>query len=323
MNRIEPLDISLLNEKAELSLIDHWLGVLNWPNGWHYDLDIIWIIKKLKEAGIKPGSTILDAGAGLGVTQFILSALGYKIISLDFTYRENPRFAKGIFNIKSKQDSFKGNDHEYMEFMTYGQKSGNKASESGHKLKKVLNLLSQPKYFIAVAEANIRSKFNIHYMLEKNKNHSAYGEITFLRGTFNNIPLPDQSVDALISVSAFEHNTYEDMPGSAIEFGRVVKTNGHIFVTTSLAKEKDWYFEAPKGWNLTAESLGKWFDISINQPVEFDQNMQAIQSSTALKKRINDFYKFNQNCGLPYGDLSNAKYIPVGIIKQIKRESGH
>ena len=35
------------------------------------------------------------------MTQFILAARGYNIISLDFTDRKVPRFSRGIFNIDS------------------------------------------------------------------------------------------------------------------------------------------------------------------------------------------------------------------------------
>ena len=58
------LDASLLNDSDKLAEISHWLKVMNRPNGWHYDLDHIWILRELEAAGILPGSTILDAGAG-------------------------------------------------------------------------------------------------------------------------------------------------------------------------------------------------------------------------------------------------------------------
>ena len=92
-NRIELLNVDLLNQSDLLAEIDHWLKVFNWQQGWHYDLDIIWTLNCIEEYGLKPGSTIMDAGGGLGITQFLLAARGYNVISLDFNTRSIPKFS--------------------------------------------------------------------------------------------------------------------------------------------------------------------------------------------------------------------------------------
>ena len=51
----------LFTFKKYLNEIRYWGRVLNRPNGWHYDLDIIWILNKLIEYKVKPGDWILDA----------------------------------------------------------------------------------------------------------------------------------------------------------------------------------------------------------------------------------------------------------------------
>ena len=43
---------SLFSKKDYLSQIKYWSKVLNRPNGWHYDLDIIWILNKLKQFNV-------------------------------------------------------------------------------------------------------------------------------------------------------------------------------------------------------------------------------------------------------------------------------
>lgn len=55
-NCIELLDIDLMNDQAKLNEIDHWKKVLNWPNGWHYDLDLIWALKKIENLKLPPQS---------------------------------------------------------------------------------------------------------------------------------------------------------------------------------------------------------------------------------------------------------------------------
>ena len=60
-NSYELLNSDLLKKRDYLNKIDYWLSVMNRTQGWHYDLDIIWLIKNLKKYNINEGSTILDA----------------------------------------------------------------------------------------------------------------------------------------------------------------------------------------------------------------------------------------------------------------------
>ena len=113
-NSYELLNSDLLKKRDYLNKIDYWLSVMNRTQGWHYDLDIIWLIKNLKKYNINAGSTILDAGAGLGITQFILASMGYNIISLDFSKREIPQLSKNIFEIDIDDQKIKGYKHDYM-----------------------------------------------------------------------------------------------------------------------------------------------------------------------------------------------------------------
>lgn len=310
---IELLGTDLLDESELLKEIDHWLAVFDWTNGWHYDLDVIWTIRQLEMNNILPGSTILDAGAGYGMTQFILASRGYNVISLDFTIRDFPREAEGIFDIDIIDNNLKGYKSEYMDYMTYG-KSTNELSLI---LKSAPKALFHPIKIVRYIK-KIYRKVNSYLAnhKEKAKNHDAFGKIQFLRGTFNDIPLGDKTVDALISVSAFEHNIYDDMPGSVNEFNRILKDEGIMFVTTSAAKEKDWYQKASKGWNFTEDTLAEWFGIpSENINFEYDRNYESLRNSKILYDRLADYYKDETNQTVPEGDLRNIEYIPVGIRK--------
>ena len=51
---------------------DELVEVLNRPNGWHYDLDHIWILRSLESIDLPKGATILDAGAGMSCSSFWL-----------------------------------------------------------------------------------------------------------------------------------------------------------------------------------------------------------------------------------------------------------
>jgi ubiquinone/menaquinone biosynthesis C-methylase UbiE len=321
-NAIELLEVGLLDEKEKLTEIDYWLNVFNWPNGWHYDLDVIWTLKHIEALNLPKGATIIDAGAGLGVTQFILAARGYNVISLDFTKRLKPRFAEGIFDIKIIDSDLDGYRHEYMSFMSHGQPFVEKPRAQRKNLRAIAAKLLHPskvlKYlaFLAYRAADkLHSSFNIHYYTEKSKDHSGYGKITFLRGIFNKIPLADRAADLLVSISAFEHNTYEDMQGSVEEFSRVLKDGALMLITTSASGGKDWYFEPSKGWNLSHGSLANWFRMQDSAPFDYPAAFLKMTGSAKMRGRISTYYKFSGNSGLPFGNLNDAKYVPVGIAR--------
>lgn len=313
MEKIELLDISLLDDEIKLKEIDYWLKVLNRPNGWHYDLDIIWILRHLEKLNITSGATIIDAGAGLGVMQFILASRGYNVISLDFGKREIPKYAEGIFNIECIDRDLRNYTHEYMEFMTFGQRSAKQASIPI--TTKIKTYINQPSKIIYRVRYSIRQRYNPHYLHELRCDHFDYGKIAFLRGIFNDIPIEDNRADALISISAFEHNTFEDMPDSVVEFNRVMKPGAHMIVTTNTAEERDWYHEPSKGWNFTQQTLSKWFGITDNISFDYDLILKRIKNSHKLRKRISPFYRYSSQNGLPYAKLEDAKYCPVGIIR--------
>lgn len=312
-SRIELIDIAYLEDTAKLKEIDHWLRVMNWENGWHYDLDIIWILQNIEKLKLPFGATIVDAGAGLGITQFILAARGYNIISIDFAPRDIPRLTKGIFDVSVIDKGLENYHHDYMDFINYRESD----EISGfYRIKRGFDKLRvNPAIITYYFRKFVRKYFNVYCFLERFRDHKRFGKITFVRGTFNNLPIADCTADALISVSAYEHNTYEDMEGSVDEFARVLKPSRPMLVTTSAADEKDWFFEPAMGWNLTYSTLCKQFDIESTAPFDFGKGIDRLKMNTTLQARISQYYKFVSASGLPFGRLEDAKYIPVGIIK--------
>ena len=311
MNKIELLDTKLLNNSNILEEIDKWLKIFGWTNGWHYDLDIIWVLKELESLNLKQGATILDAGAGLGMMQFILASRGYNVISLDFTDREIPKNSIGIFEVNKIDNKLDGYTHEYMEYMTYGVKKHYKLINI-LKLggKAILNPLKAIKYI------NKKVSTYLYVNNERKKEHTQFGKITFLRGTFNNIPMDNNSADALISISAFEHNSFEDMKSSVLEFSRVIRDESFMFITTS-AKDKTWYQKASKGWCFDKDTLSDFFRIDSNN-IEFNykEKKDKIINSKILKDRLGEYYKHPQNLTIPNGLIKYIEYIPVGIKRK-------
>ncbi|MES3037363.1 MAG: class I SAM-dependent methyltransferase [Bdellovibrionota bacterium] len=310
-NEINFLTPELLAQKSKVSEIDYWLSVLDWVTGWHYDLDIIWILDKIEALKLPKGATILDAGAGLGITQFLLAARGYNVLSLDFAEREVPKMAQGIFQVEQVNRNLEGYHHTYMDFMVYKDPKGSSPSKMG----RILSIVTSPKeiiYRLKYYSRKLRSR--LMRQSEIKKDHSHFGKISFVRGTFNNIPLDSNSVDLVVSVSAFEHNKFEDMPSTVVEFERVLKPGAAMLVTTSAAQAEDHFHKPSQGWCLNVGRLQSMFAASkING--NFDASIQALTTSNEFKKRIPMAYTMSANNGLPFGDLTNIKYVPVGIYK--------
>ena len=60
--------------------------------------------------------------------------------------------------------------------------------------------------------------------------------------------IPDGSVDAMVSISALEHNSPEDLEQVVREPIRVIKPGGSFVATLTAAHDKDWWHEASQGW---------------------------------------------------------------------------
>ena len=112
-DRSESLQPSLMEQYpktvGEVDRLCHRLGI---ELGWHYILDITWILQNLH---CPPGSTIIDAGAGYGALQYVLAARGYNVKSVDFRPRFVPLTAAMIFDV---QRVHKGDfSHDYIEHL--------------------------------------------------------------------------------------------------------------------------------------------------------------------------------------------------------------
>ena len=317
LNSIEILSANLLEDQDKLSRIDYWLRVMSRPQGWHYDMDIIWLLKGLENAGIKKGDTILDAGAGMGITQFILAAKGFNVISLDFSPRSSPDLAKGIFEIEVFQGGDLSYKHDYIGFVKYDASiSKEKNSRDlrlyqkvwelmGRDLKDILNRIKQEFQIRRNEQAN---KF------EKKSDHTEFGKIKFVKAAFHDMPLKDEEVNALVSVSAIEHADPKLMEQNINEMKRVVKKGNPLFITTSGTLEnKDWFHAKTKGWCFSKETLSKIIGHDIHNEFILERAEDQILSSDLWKKRIDPYYINDPDSDFYQGKIQSLPYLPVGI----------
>lgn len=306
-NEIKLLNASLLNNKEKIAELTYWLRVMNRPNGWHYDLDHIWVIDELEKLGILPGATILDAGAGQGILQYLLSARGYKVISLDFSARKKPLRSLGIFNIVGQGDANINYKHPYMSIINYGIYS------PINSLKKIK--FSVLRKFPIVCERLSRYLISIiYYNFERFfVNHENYGEIVYLRAPFHEIPLSSESIDAVISISAIEHADIKLFDENIKEMMRVLCPGAPLLLTTSATISKDNVFhKKSSGWCFSPLWFKKYFP---NFLYEFDFNncIQSLLNSKIFLRRLDPYYYRDKYSFCYKRNIKTFPYFPVAV----------
>jgi ubiquinone/menaquinone biosynthesis C-methylase UbiE len=315
-NSIQFLNADLLNDQPKVKEIDHWLKVMNRPQGWHYDLDIIWILQELEKAGIKKGATILDAGAGMGVTQYVLAAKGYNVISLDFSHRTIPDLTKGIFDMQVESVQDLNYKHDYMGFVDYGTGTTEAPEQRDSLAVRGMKMINRgPVYLWGLVKNYFRMKRNKDYNIrERSNDHKDFGTIRLIRAAFHEIPLADMSVDALVSVSAIEHADKALMSQNIQEMKRVVKEGGLALITTSASDQRqDVFHEKTRGWCFSEESL-KEMGL-ITGPIEFnyEEAEKNILNSHNWFSRIDPYYYNDPESEFFRKKIRQLPYLPVGI----------
>lgn len=253
--------------------------------GWHYMLDLVWMIEQVKNW--PKGATILDAGAGGGLLQFILVDLGFKVISVDFAPRPSPL---DIPSIKvMHQSEF---NHTYLDYLKSNYKNARKEKN------RPITLQSQ-KEFAELLNKKI--------------------PIILYQADLQDMSLcPDNFVDAVVSVSALEHLGREQTERAVKECIRVLKPGGAFLATISAAEKKDWYHHNSMGWCYTESSLRKIFQLPPSVSSNFSNYRQILSElrkpGNILNVELASFYFDSQHNGMPWG-VWNPEYIPVAIRK--------
>lgn len=298
---IELLNASLLNNLGALKKISYWLRVMNRPNGWHYDLDKVWIINELEKKGLHKGSTLLDAGSGQSEMPYLLASMGYNIVSLDFSERVVPERSKGIFQVEGDGMASIEYEHPYMGIINYGN----------NPLIARINLSNAFK-IPSILITSVMSKL-VHLWERYIKKHDAYGFIKLLRASFHDIPIQSQSIDAIFSISAIEHAEINHFDKNIKEFERIVKPGGIILITTSANNLEDsTYDDETSGMCFSQNDLNKHFP---NATIEFnyEADERSILDSKLFTSRIDSYYWRNKKSFFYNKNFSKLPYMPVGI----------
>jgi len=294
-----------------LARIDKLRRAMALDIGWHYLLDLIWILTNLHLNGNR---RVLDAGAGKGLLQFLLAEHGYSVVSADYSNRSwSPliRFAYSM-EFRGEREFHNG----YLDHMA------SKYTRGMNRIKATSNLLGRS---FSIAARVFQSAFHLpEFLLDRMNNSQGVGRIiVYKTDILSMTEIEDSSIDAVVSLSVIEHLKKSQIPIAFREFWRVLKPGGHMLITTSAAQDQDWYHEPSKGYCFSEESIRDFLGIadhcSSNWQM-FDEILRELKSSEALKERLSASYRYSGNNGMPWA-VWDPKYVPVGIAVYKQRDS--
>jgi 2-polyprenyl-3-methyl-5-hydroxy-6-metoxy-1,4-benzoquinol methylase len=314
---IELLPVSLLDENRslveELKALSVSLGL---EFGWHYLLDLTWIIKHLGSffpVEKLAGKRIIDAGAGTGMIQWYLAEHGAEVISIDRTSRA---FLPIRFRKRYRVKGLRPRDLETTTRLIQMDLMGHSSSpdvEQNRAMKKARTRLSH----LGNNMVDMVVPKQVH------KTFTSTGSVIIYNQDLANLEdIPDNSIDAVVSTSALEHNTPEGLEKVVRELLRVIKPGAPMMATLTAAQYQDTWHEPSSGWLYIVRSLARHFDLpegAIMNEQDYDPLFKELCNCVELRDHLARFYYQSGKNGMPWGKW-DPQYMPVGVLK-IKQPS--
>jgi len=270
--------------------------------GWHYRVDLAWILWCLQKLPI--GAKILDAGGGRGPLQFLLAELGYEVSNIDLFHKEPPQWMRSRYNITVEAlPSFSRTSYaDHIEHFGYRSK--------------VVSTLEPLRNFppIVLAKWATMKIALSSWRKAQNLQQRPIGRVFWYRGNLAAIPeIGDNSFDALVSLSSLEHITLDILPSAVSELKRVVKQDGAWAVTTSATdKARGWWHTPSQGYCFSTSELRTIFEAMPAAKQRPAAILSLYRQNDYLKNNLSKFYFKSGNNGMPWGRW-DPQYIPVGI----------
>ena len=299
-DKLEILPVTLLeSEKPTVGNLKRLAGKLKLEFGWHYLLDLTWIMRQLEDI---VGRSIIDAGAGTGIMQWYLANLGAEVFSVD---RESRAGLPSRFRRRFKVKGLREQDLDPENGLV-----GSIAGRNPRSFKKVASELIDIIQTSASRGSDYRDEDGIGQVIIYNQDLG------------NLVDIPDDSVDAIVAVSSLEHNSPDGLEEVVNELMRVLKSGCALFATLGAASDNDWFHAPSKGWCYSEGTLRTIFNLSPEIKSTFDQYdrlFKSLRDSKALQLDLASFYYQSGDNGMPWGNW-DPQYQPVGICK-VKQET--
>jgi len=258
--------------------------------GWHYLLDLVWIAENL---GPVSGRHMLDAGAGMGLMQWYLIEQGAaEVVSADRGSRYDlPLVMRSRYKVSGLRPGDLGPAWDVV--------AGNVERASG--AGKFIYFL---RGLIAMALIALPKRFS--------------GKVLIYNQDLTHMPeVPDNSLEAVVAVSALEHNTPEGLQKVVAEIMRKLKPGGKLLATLCAGKDRDWFHQPSQGWCYTDATLRRLFELPGNTPsnyVRYDELFSSLRNCTELRDKLAKIYFQSGDNGMPWGKW-DPQYQPVGVCK--------
>jgi SAM-dependent methyltransferase len=293
--RIEIIPAAILDAQRglveELKLLSRRLGL---ELGWHYLLDLAWIISRLGDVG---GCRIMDAGAGLGLMQWYLAGRAAEVLSVDRTPRLEMLRLRTRYRIRGLRRQDVPGPGQLLRIKT--QRAKGLLGKAAAWLRGLLGLGAAS---LARPHGGLVTVYNQDLLdLED---------------------IPTGTLDVVVAVSALEHNPPEKLAEVVAELMRVLKPGGLLLATLGAARDRDWFHEPSHGWCYTEASLRKAFGLPRTVSSNYDRHdelLAGLRKCAELRDNLAPMYFSSGDNGMPWGKW-DPKYQPVGVCK-IKRHS--
>jgi SAM-dependent methyltransferase len=285
--KIELLSVALLDEyRQQVNALKRLAQSINLEFGWHYLLDLTWILAQLGEAC---GRQMMDGGAGTGILQWFLAEQGAQVISVDRSSRaELPLRYRTRFRARGLRPEDLTPWREVLK-VDFARKMP---------IRSKLSFLARELVGFSLPE------------------RSAGVVILYNQDLKDLVDIPSNSLDAVVAVSALEHNSREDLPVVVTELMRVLKPGGILAATLTAANEQDVWHTPSSGWCYTDASLRQAFNLphAPSNYAQFDELFAALRNCAELRDNLAKFYFASGNNGMPWGKW-DPQYLPVGVVK--------
>jgi len=296
-HKIEILSVSLLEQhRPTVRALKRLASSLGLEFGWHYLLDLTWMLSLI---GSVKGKRILDAGAGTGIMQWYLAEQGAEVISVDRASRARlPIHFRNRYQVRGLRPQ------DLIPTSQLMRDSWSDPSRLRYEIK------PQARNLTAMADPR-----------------RASGRVVVYNQDLHNLAdLTDASLDAVVAVSALEHNHPDHLPLVVAELMRVLKPGGVLLGTLGAARDADWLHEPSQGWCYTEASLRRLFNLPADAPTNYDQYddlFDSLKRCTELRENLASFYYKSGNNGMPWGQW-DPQYMPVGVCKtKVEGEHGN
>jgi len=286
-DKLELLSVSLLDERREeVERLRRLAKGLALGLGWHYLLDLPWV---LRELGAASGLRMLDAGAGSACCSGGSPRRAPTVLSVDRGGRE-------LLPLQYR-----------LRFVT-----ARPASPGPQAVR------DRPGRDPAAARRLART---LRRSPPAAPRAAARGVVVLYGQDLRHLADVDTgSIDAVVSISALEHNDPSDVARIVPELMRVLKPGCVLLATLGASAGEDWYHEPSSGWCYGEASLRRLFDLGpevVSNFARFDELLEAMRACPELRERPRPHVLPLRRNGMPWG-VWDPRYLSVGVRK-VKR----